>query len=319
MKKDSKIYLAGHTGMVGSAVLSGLRRKGYENIVFQNMSELDLRQQQDVFDWLEKEKPEAVIIAAAKVGGILANDTYRAEFIYDNLMIESNLIHGSYISGVSKLVFLGSSCIYPKFAPQPMKEEYLLSGFLESTNEPYAIAKIAGIKLCENYYRQYGADFISLMPTNLYGPNDNFHLTNSHVIPALIRKFISARNTGSDFVEIWGTGKPKREFLFVEDLAEAVIFAMEKIDANTLYGAGISQINIGTGKDISIAELAETIAGISGFKGKILFDTTKPDGTPRKLLDVTRMSSFGWKYSKELEDGLRSTIEWYQKNKGDRS
>lgn len=305
--------------MVGSAVLSGLRRKGYENIVFQNMSELDLRQQQDVFDWLEKEKPEAVIIAAAKVGGILANDTYRAEFIYDNLMIESNLIHGSYISGVSKLVFLGSSCIYPKFAPQPMKEEYLLSGFLESTNEPYAIAKIAGIKLCENYYRQYGADFISLMPTNLYGPNDNFHLTNSHVIPALIRKFISARNTGSDFVEIWGTGKPKREFLFVEDLAEAVIFAMEKIDANTLYGAGISQINIGTGKDISIAELAETIAGISGFKGKILFDTTKPDGTPRKLLDVTRMSSFGWKYSKELEDGLRSTIEWYQKNKGDRS
>jgi len=319
MKKDSKIYLAGHTGMVGSAVLSGLRRKGYENIVFQNMSELDLRRQQDVFDWLEKEKPEAVIIAAAKVGGILANDTYRAEFIYDNLMIESNLIHGSYISGVSKLVFLGSSCIYPKFAPQPMKEEYLLSGFLESTNEPYAIAKIAGIKLCENYYRQYGADFISLMPTNLYGPNDNFHLTNSHVIPALIRKFISARNTGSDFVEIWGTGKPKREFLFVEDLAEAVIFAMEKIDANTLYGAGISQINIGTGKDISIAELAETIAGISGFKGKILFDTTKPDGTPRKLLDVTRMSSFGWKYSKELEDGLRSTIEWYQKNKGDRS
>lgn len=305
--------------MVGSAVLSGLRRKGYENIVFQNMSELDLRRQQDVFDWLEKEKPEAVIIAAAKVGGILANDTYRAEFIYDNLMIESNLIHGSYISGVSKLVFLGSSCIYPKFAPQPMKEEYLLSGFLESTNEPYAIAKIAGIKLCENYYRQYGADFISLMPTNLYGPNDNFHLTNSHVIPALIRKFISARNTGSDFVEIWGTGKPKREFLFVEDLAEAVIFAMEKIDANTLYGAGISQINIGTGKDISIAELAETIAGISGFKGKILFDTTKPDGTPRKLLDVTRMSSFGWKYSKELEDGLRSTIEWYQKNKGDRS
>lgn len=305
--------------MVGSAVLSGLRRKGYENIVFQNMSELDLRRQQNVFDWLEKEKPEAVIIAAAKVGGILANDTYRAEFIYDNLMIESNLIHGSYISGVSKLVFLGSSCIYPKFAPQPMKEEYLLSGFLESTNEPYAIAKIAGIKLCENYYRQYGADFISLMPTNLYGPNDNFHLTNSHVIPALIRKFISARNTGSDFVEIWGTGKPKREFLFVEDLAEAVIFAMEKIDANTLYGAGISQINIGTGKDISIAELAETIAGISGFKGKILFDTTKPDGTPRKLLDVTRMSSFGWKYSKELEDGLRSTIEWYQKNKGDRS
>lgn len=305
--------------MVGSAVLSGLRRKGYENIVFQNMSELDLRRQQDVFDWLEKEKPEAVIIAAAKVGGILANDTYRAEFIYDNLMIESNLIHGSYISGVSKLVFLGSSCIYPKFAPQPMKEEYLLSGFLESTNEPYAIAKIAGIKLCENYYRQYGADFISLMPTNLYGPNDNFHLTNSHVIPALIRKFISARNTGSAFVEIWGTGKPKREFLFVEDLAEAVIFAMEKIDANTLYGAGISQINIGTGKDISIAELAETIAGISGFKGKILFDTTKPDGTPRKLLDVTRMSSFGWKYSKELEDGLRSTIEWYQKNKGDRS
>ena len=249
---------------------------------------------------MNTEKPEVVIVAAAKVGGILANNTYRAEFIYDNLMIEANIIHNAYKAGVEKLIFLGSSCIYPKLAPQPLKEEYLLSDYLEFTNEPYAIAKIAGIKLCENYYRQYGCNFYSVMPTNMYGPNDNFDLNTSHVLPALIRKFHEAKEKNQKEVVIWGTGKPLREFLFVEDLADAILFLFENVDAKDLYEKGISHLNIGTGKDITINELAELIAEIIGFKGKIIHDSSKPDGTPRKLLDVSRLNSLGWKYKTEF-------------------
>lgn len=297
--------------MVGSAIYKELVKSGYKNIVIKDFSELDLRNQSDVLKFFEAEKPEVVIIAAAKVGGILANNTYRAEFIYDNLMIESNLIHSSYLNKVEKLVFLGSSCIYPKLATQPLKEEYLLTDTLEFTNEPYAIAKIAGIKLCENYYRQYGCDFISAMPTNLYGPNDNFNLQTSHVLPALIRKFHEAKIEQKESVTIWGTGKPLREFMFVEDLAHAIIFMMEKINAEDLYENKITHLNVGTGKDITISDLANLISDIVGYKGKIDYDTTKPDGTPRKLMDVTRLNSLGWKYKTELDEGIRLTYKWF--------
>jgi len=309
--KNKKIYLAGHTGMVGSAIYRELLSSGYKSIVTRDLSQLDLRNQSDVNTFFEKEKPELLIIAAAKVGGILANNTYRAEFIYDNLMIEANLIHASYLHKVEKVVFLGSSCIYPKLAPQPLKEEYLLTDTLEFTNEPYAIAKIAGIKLCENYYRQYGCNFISAMPTNLYGPNDNFNLETSHVLPALIRKFHEAKTQNKDSVTIWGTGKPQREFMFVEDLANAIVFMMEKINAKDLYENEITHLNVGTGKDLAIADLAKVISEIVGFKGKIDFDSSKPDGTPRKLMDVTRLNTLGWKYKTELKDGIEKTYKWF--------
>ncbi len=297
--------------MVGSAIYKVLVSSGYKNIVTKDFSQLDLRNQSDVLKFFETEKPEVVIIAAAKVGGILANNTYRAEFIYDNLMIESNLIHSSYLNKVEKLVFLGSSCIYPKLAPQPLKEEYLLTDTLEFTNEPYAIAKIAGIKLCENYYRQYGCNFISAMPTNLYGPNDNFNLETSHVLPALIKKFHEAKVKNEKEVVIWGSGKPLREFLFVEDLAGAILFLMENVNSEDLYGKGITHLNIGTGKDISINDLAKMIAEIIGYKGSINHDTSKPDGTLRKLLDVSRINSLGWRYKTELQDGIDKTYNWF--------
>lgn len=309
--KNKKIYVAGHNGMVGSAIIRALQKNGYENLITKSFGELDLRRQSDVEKFFIEQKPDVVIVAAAKVGGILANNTYRAEFIYDNLMIEANLIHASYLNKAEKLIFLGSSCIYPKLAPQPLKEEYLLSGFLEYTNEPYAIAKIAGIKLCENYFRQYGSNFISAMPTNLYGPNDNFDLQTSHVLPALIRRFHEAKVNQSSSVSVWGTGKPLREFLYVDDLAEAILFMMEKIEASDLYNLGITHLNIGSGKDISISQLANIVAEIVGYKGTIQYDTSKPDGTPRKLMDVSRINSLGWKYKTELEEGIRKTYKWF--------
>lgn len=309
-----KIYIAGHTGMVGSAVKREFEKKGYNNLLLKNYPGLNLIHQSEVDDFFGNEKPEIVIIAAAKVGGILANNTYRADFIYDNLMIEANIINAAYKNNVEKLIFLGSSCIYPKMAPQPLKEEYLLSGFLEATNEPYAIAKIAGIKLCENFYRQYGCNFYSVMPTNLYGPYDNFDLETSHVLPAFIRKFHEAKVNNQESVTIWGSGKPMREFLYVEDLADAILFLMENIDANDLYGKDISHINIGSGKDITIDGLAKLIAEVIGFKGKIIHDASKPDGTPRKLMDVSRINQLGWKYKTELREGLIKTYEWFLKD-----
>ena len=311
---NKKIYIAGHTGMVGSAITNEMKNRGYKNLLLKNYPGLDLIRQEEVEKFFEAEKPEVVIVAAAKVGGILANNTYRAEFIYDNLMIEANIIHNAYKAGVEKLIFLGSSCIYPKLASQPLKEEYLLSDYLEFTNEPYAIAKIAGIKLCENYYRQYGSNFYSVMPTNMYGPNDNFDLNTSHVLPALIRKFHEAKSNNQNEVTIWGTGKPLREFLFVEDLADAIVFLLENVDAKDLYEKRISHLNIGTGKDLTILELAKLVAEIIGFKGKIVNDSTKPDGTPRKLLDVSRINSLGWKYKTELRVGIEKTYSWFLKN-----
>jgi len=312
--KNKKIYLAGHKGMVGSSILRELQKQNYNNIVLRDLNELDLRNQTDVNKFFEAEKPEVVIIAAAKVGGILANNTYRAEFIYDNLMIQANLIHASYINKIEKLIFLGSSCIYPKLAPQPLKEEYLLSGFLEYTNEPYAIAKIAGIKLCESYYKQYGCNYYSAMPTNMYGPNDNFNLETSHVLPALMRKFHDAKKSNAPTVTLWGSGKPMREFMYVEDIADAMIFMLENINASDLYENGISQLNIGTGKDLTISELASIISEVVGYNGEIVYDSTKPDGTPRKLMDVSRINSLGWKYSTELKDGIEKTYNWYLEN-----
>jgi len=282
--------------------------------LLKNYPGLDLIRQNEVEEFFRVEKPEVVIVAAAKVGGILANNTFRADFIYDNLMIEANIIHNAFKTGVEKLIFLGSSCIYPKLAPQPLKEEYLLSDYLEFTNEPYAIAKIAGIKLCENYYRQYKSNFYSVMPTNLYGPNDNFDLKTSHVLPAFIRKFHEAKANNQAEVTIWGTGKPLREFLFVEDLADAILFLLENIDAKDIYEKGISHLNIGTGKDLSINELAELVADITEYRGKIVHDSTKPDGTPRKLLDVSRINSLGWKYNTDLREGIEKTYEFF-KNK----
>jgi len=311
--KNKKVYLAGHTGMVGSAILRELQTRGYDNIIYKELAQLDLRNQSAVQKFFVDNKPEVVIIAAAKVGGILANNTYRAEFLYDNLMIEANLIHSSYLNKAEKVVFLGSSCIYPKLAPQPLKEEYLLTDTLEFTNEPYAISKIAGIKLCENYYRQFGCNYVSAMPTNLYGPNDNFNLETSHVLPALIRKFHEAKTERNDSVTIWGTGKPLREFMYVEDLANAIIFMMENIEANDLYENGITHLNIGSGKDISISDLAKLIAEITEFNGKILYDSSKPDGTPRKLMDVSRINSLGWKYKTELKDGIIKTYDFFKR------
>jgi len=311
--QNKKIYVAGHTGMVGSAITSELQKRGYKNLVLKNYPDLDLIRQKEVEDFFKSEKPEIVIVAAAKVGGILANNTYRAEFIYDNLMIESNIIHNAHKAGVEKLIFLGSSCIYPRLAPQPLKEEYLLSDYLETTNEPYAIAKIAGIKLCENYFRQYCSNFYSVMPTNLYGPNDNFDLQTSHVLPAFIRKFHEAVEKNEKEVVIWGSGKPLREFLFVEDLADAILFLLENVNAEDLYEKGVTHLNVGTGKDISIDDLAKLIADIVGFKGNIVHDVTKPDGTPRKLLDVSRINYLGWKYKTELRVGISKTYEFFLK------
>ncbi len=314
MDKAVKLYIAGHRGMVGSAVYRKFAASGYSNIVTRELDELNLVRQNETEDFFEKEKPEAVIVAAAKVGGILANNTYRAEFIYDNLMIESNIIHASFKNGVKKLIFLGSSCIYPKLAPQPLKEEYLLSGFLENTNEPYAIAKIAGIKLCENYYKQYGCNFFSVMPTNMYGPFDNYNLKTSHVLPALIRKFHEAKINDQKEVVVWGTGKPLREFLYVEDLADALQFLMENINAADLYEKGITHLNIGTGEDLSIHDLAVLVKQITGFKGNIVLDESKPDGTPRKLMDVSRMTSMGWKYKTGLHEGIEKAYKWFLEN-----
>jgi len=308
---NKKIYVAGHSGMVGSAITNELQKRGYKNLVLKNYPDLDLIRQKEVEDFFKSEKPEVVIVAAAKVGGILANNTYRAEFIYDNLMIEANIIHNAYKAGVEKLIFLGSSCIYPKLAQQPLKEEYLLSDYLEYTNEPYAIAKIAGIKLCENYFRQYFSNFYSVMPTNMYGPNDNFDLNTSHVLPALIRKFHEAMEKNEKEVVIWGSGKPLREFLYVEDLADAILFLMENINAEDLYEKGITHLNIGTRKDISIDGLANLISEIVGYKGIINHDSSKPDGTPRKLLDVSRINSLGWKYKTELRVGIDKTYHWF--------
>jgi GDP-L-fucose synthase len=309
---NKKVYLAGHTGMVGSAIFRELENRGYTNLICKDFTELDLRNQSEVLNFFSQTKPELVIIAAAKVGGILANNTYRAEFLYDNLMIEANLIHASYLNNVEKVVFLGSSCIYPKLAPQPLKEEYMLIDTLEFTNEPYAIAKIAGIKLCENYYRQYGCNYISAMPTNLYGPNDNFNLETSHVLPALIRKFHEAKVEKKESVIIWGSGKPLREFMYVEDLANAIVFMMENIEAKDLYEKGITHLNVGTGKDITIADLSVLISEIIGYNGKIEYDSSKPDGTPRKLMDVTRINSLGWNYKTELKEGIIKTYNFFK-------
>jgi len=309
-----KLYIAGHKGMVGSAILRKLQSEGKYQIISRELDELDLRNQAEVNAFFEKEKPEVVIVAAAKVGGILANNTYRAEFIYDNLMIEANLIHASHVYGVEKLLFLGSSCIYPKLAPQPLKEEYLLSGYLEYTNEPYAIAKIAGIKMCESYYKQYGSNFYSLMPTNMYGPNDNYNLNTSHVLPALIRKTHEAKINNAPFVEVWGTGTPLREFMYVEDLADAISFLLENINAKDIYEQGITHINVGTGTDLSIAELANIVKKVIGYTGEIKFDTTKPDGTPRKLMDVSRINSLGWLAKTDFEGGIEKAYNWYLSN-----
>ena len=305
MEKHSRIYIAGHRGMVGSAILRKLQQAGHDQFILRSSRELDLRDQAAVMSFFEQEQPEYVFLAAAKVGGILANNTFRGEFLYDNLMIQNNIIHSSWINGVKKLMFLGSSCIYPKMAPQPLREDYLLTGPLEPTNEPYAIAKIAGIKLCDAYRAQYGCNFVSVMPTNLYGPNDNYDLNNSHVLTALIRKFHEAKMSGAPSVTLWGTGKPRREFLHVDDLAEACIFLMHHYHEEGL-------VNIGTGEDIEIGELARMVSRIVGFEGEIVHDLSKPDGTPRKLMDVSKLHGFGWKHAIDLESGIKSVYEEYK-------
>jgi GDP-L-fucose synthase len=305
MNKEAKIYIAGHRGMVGSAIQRRLTALGYEKIITMSSAELDLRIQERVNEFFEAELPDYVFLAAAKVGGILANNTYRADFIYENIMIQSNVIHSAYATGVKKLMFLGSSCIYPKMAPQPLKEEYLLTGLLEPTNEPYAIAKIAGIKMCDAYRSQYGCDFISVMPTNLYGPNDNYDLQNAHVLPSLVRKFHEAKLNNASEVNIWGSGTPKREFLHADDLADACIYLM-----NNYSDAGL--INIGTGEDISISDLAGLIQKVVGYEGSIVYDSTKPDGTPRKLMDVSKLTGLGWTFSISLEKGLELVYKEYQ-------
>lgn len=302
MKKNGKIFIAGHRGMVGSALVRRLEKENYSNILIKNSSELDLRNQAAVNVFFEKEKPDYVFLAAARVGGIMANNTYRGEFIYDNLMIEANIIHSSYVYGVEKLMFLGSSCIYPKLAPQPLKEEYLLSGYLENTNQPYAIAKIAGIELCKAYRQQYGCNFISVMPTNLYGPNDNYDPQRSHVLPALLRKFIMAKRAGETSVEIWGSGRPFREFLHVDDMADACLFLMNSYNE-------IDHINVGVGVDISIASLANMIKEIVEFNGRITYNNDKPDGTPRKLMDVSKLNGLGWVAKITLKEGIKRVYE----------
>ena len=320
MNKNSRIYIAGHKGLVGSAILRKLRDEGYTNLITRSHQDLDLMRQVEVEAFFEAERPEYVFLAAAKVGGIFANNSYPAEFIYNNIMLQANVIHAAYRLSVKKLLFLGSSCIYPRDCPQPMKEEYLLSGKLEPTNEPYAVAKIAGIRMCQSYNRQYGTNFISVMPTNLYGPGDNFDLETGHALPALIRKFYEAKiRSGNltkvkekrpedEYVTIWGTGSPRREFLYVDDLADASLFVMEHYDQSDI-------INIGTGKDISIRELAEMIKEIVGFEGALRFDSSKPDGTPRKLLDVSRLESLGWQSMTSLSEGIKKTHRWYMENK----
>jgi len=308
LEKSSKIFVAGHRGMVGSAIYRKLQKEGYSNIITKTSSELDLRNQQAVADFFASEKPDYVFLAAAKVGGIVANNTYRADFLYENLAIQNNVIHQSYLNGVKKLMFLGSSCIYPKMAPQPLKEEYLLTGLLEPTNEPYAIAKIAGIKMCDAYRDQYGCNFISVMPTNLYGLNDNYHPENSHVLPALIRKFDEAKSNGSKEVVIWGTGLPMREFLYADDLADACYYLMENYSEPNL-------INIGTGEDLTIKDLALAVKKTVGFEGELVFDTSKPDGTPRKLMDVSKLHNLGWKHRIELEEGLKLAYADYLSKK----
>jgi GDP-L-fucose synthase len=302
MEQTAKIYIAGHRGMVGSGLERKLRKEGYNNIIIRTYSELDLRNQQSVNHFFEKEKPAYVILAAAKVGGIHANNTYRAEFIYDNLMIEANIIHAAYLNNVTKLLFLGSSCIYPKMAPQPLKEEYLLSGYLEPTNQPYAIAKIAGIEMCDSYRAQYGCNFISAMPTNLYGTNDNYHPENSHVLPALIRRIVLAKKNNEPTVTIWGTGTPRREFLHVDDLADACYFLLQNYNEQGL-------VNIGCGTDISIKELAELIIEKVGYEGALIFDIKKPDGTPRKLMDTFKINNLGWRSQIALREGIIKTLE----------
>jgi GDP-L-fucose synthase len=306
---NSKIYVAGHRGMVGSAIMRNLVKKGFTNFVTRTSEELDLRSSQNVSEFFETEKPEYVFLAAAKVGGIQANNTYRADFIYENLMIQNNVIHCSYLSGVKKLMFLGSSCIYPKLAPQPLKEESLLTGLLEETNEPYAIAKIAGIKMCESYKRQYGCNFISVMPTNMYGPNDNYNLSNSHVLPALIRKFHDAKENNLPFVEMWGTGTPMREFLHADDLGDACVYLMNTYD-------GEQFVNIGSGKDLTIKDLALLVKKIVGYVGEIKHDLSKPDGTPRKLMDVSFLHDLGWKHKIELEEGITNVYEDFKNKEG---
>ena len=302
MEQSSKIYIAGHRGMVGSAIERRLRKDGFTNIISKTSKELDLRNQQAVNDFFAAEKPEYVVLAAAKVGGIVANNTYRAEFIYENLMIEANIIHAAYLNGVKKLLFLGSSCIYPKLAPQPLKEEYLLSGYLEQTNQPYAIAKIAGIELCDSYRAQYGCNFISAMPTNLYGPNDNYDLEKSHVLPALLRKFITAKREQKPYVELWGTGSPRREFLHVDDLADACFYLLQNYNEKGL-------VNVGWGTDVTIFELAQLVKKIVGYEGELKFDTSKPDGTPQKLMDVSKLKNVGWSAGITLEQGIQMVYD----------
>lgn len=308
MRPEGKIYIAGHRGMVGSAILRTLEKKGFQNFITKTSDQLDLRNQQAVFDFFASEKPDYVFLAAAKVGGIVANNTFRAEFIYDNITLQNNVIHAAYMNQVEKLMFLGSSCIYPKLAPQPMSEDALLTGLLEPTNEPYAIAKIAGIKMCEAYRDQYGCNFISVMPTNLYGTNDNYDLQNSHVLPAMIRKFHEAKINGNPTVEIWGTGSPKREFLHADDMAAACVFLMQTYNEKGF-------LNIGTGEDISIKDLAILVKKIVGFEGELVFNTSKPDGTPRKLMNVEKLHALGWRHSIELEDGIRSAYQDFKDNK----
>ncbi len=307
MDKNSRIFIAGHRGLVGSAIVRELQRNGYNNLITRTRTELDLKDSYRVKEFFETQRPDFVFLSAAKVGGIMANSTKKGEFIYENLMIQSNVIHNSYLTGVKKLLFLGSSCIYPKLAMQPLKEEYLLSGYLEPTNDAYAIAKIAGLIMCKSYNEQYGTDFISAMPTNLYGTNDNFDPIGSHVLPALVRKFHEAKINKSDFVTIWGTGTPMREFLFVDDLAEALIFLMNNYRSN-------ETINVGTGVDVTIRELAETVSKVVGYGGKLEFDTTKPDGTPRKLLDVSKINNLGWKSRTSLVDGIKISYDWFKSN-----
>jgi GDP-L-fucose synthase len=307
MNKNDKIYVAGHRGLVGSAIVRKLESEGYENLVYRTSKELDLRDANAVRTFFEEEQINYVYLAAAKVGGIVANNEYPADFIRDNLLIQTNIIDSSYQTGVQKLLFLGSTCIYPKYAPQPMKEEHLLTGELEPTNEPYAIAKIAGIKMCQSYNRQYGTKYISVMPTNLYGENDNFDLKTSHVLPALIRKFHEAKVQDKETVEVWGTGSPKREFLYADDLADACVYLMKNYEENDI-------VNIGVGEDISIKDIAHKIKEVVGFEGEIVFDTTKPDGTPRKLVDVEKLTGLGWKAQTSLEDGLKQAYNWYLQN-----
>ncbi len=307
MEKQAKIYVAGHRGMVGSAIVRKLQSEGFENLILKTSSELDLKNQLEVASFFQNEKPDYVFLAAAKVGGIVANNTYRADFLYENLQIQNNVIHQAYLNNVKKLLFLGSSCIYPKLAPQPLKESYLLSGYLEPTNEPYAIAKIAGIKMCEAYRAQYLCNFISVMPTNLYGPNDNYSLENSHVLPAMIRKFYEAKKENKPFMELWGSGSPMREFLHADDLAEACLFLMENYNEPEL-------INIGTGEDVTIKELAETVKKIVGFEGEIKWDSTKPDGTPRKLMDVSKLHGLGWHHQIKLEKGIELAYQDFVTN-----